>query len=101
MNVDPNKRLLIVASDTATMNEADAMFARLRDSLFAWKEFMDVCCSVDENDPRQMKRVEIALEKMTLRFMQTYANPTFFDADAATLAQMRTHLETVKRGRDQ
>lgn len=99
MSVDPNKRLLIVASDAATMNEADAMFVRLRESLFAWKAFMDVCCSVDENDPKQMKRVETALERLTLRFMETYSNPTYFDADVATLAQVRTHL--TQQGRDQ
>lgn len=96
--IEPEGRLLIVASDPDTMNRANEMFHRLRECLFAWKRFMDVCCEVDENDPRQMKRVEGAVHQLTLRFMQQYFNPSYFDADVATLAQMRVRIETLPKG---
>jgi len=94
--IDPTKRLLLVASDYATMNQADEMFRRVRETMIALDRFMQTVYAMDEDAPDLHQRFGDAAGQMFRRIVQQYPNPRQFDADLETLKGMRTQLNTVE-----
>jgi hypothetical protein len=95
MQIDPNKHLWLVASDAATMNQADEMFRRVRECMIAFERFMNHCTGIDDDDPKLEEKTGEALMQMLQRFQQQYPNPSQFDADMVTLKGMRTQLQKL------
>lgn len=95
--LDPKKRVLIVASDPATANQFNETIRRVRECMFALKRLSDFALTLDENDEADSARLAPKIFEMMKRVVQQYPNAHQFDADMVTLREFRSHVETLPR----